>query len=403
MDTTTPPPATTTMSADNVIATTPPPVEESFQSVLERQLKKKPKIDRVDYKSLDQIPEGVAAPQGMDVVSDTQVSEYLKKIETGTEQNQNEKQEPEKQESKKSESKSDDFDFSLEGVDLSKDPEPVLEEKKPTKKSKEENIAELRKKAEAYESEVKTRDEKLAEYQKKLDEMEAELERTAFERSSVFKKDYQAPYEEAISEASEYAKLYNEDPKVTEKAMSLTGKERTDFIDESFGGGAAAGEFVILLNKAESKRKALEKALANSREAMSAHVESEQNVRAQNHDTINKNIDKVVKHLATKSEYFRMSDDEEHNKAVRSRIDVARSIATGTASENDIIMAPLLASIAKDVISENKRLAEENSKLKNRVLRDNSVSPSPRRGSSDNGEESSKPVGAVASIRKYFR
>jgi hypothetical protein len=370
-------------------------------SQLSRQLKNKPNLPKVDYKNLAEIPdvgtkEVAPTPAGVDVVPETSVQDFLKSIEE--KKNTGPIEDAPKEEAK-AEAPADNFDFS--DLDLSKDPEPV--EEKPKKKSKEDNLAELRKKAESAEAEIRTRDEKLAEYQKRAEELEAELERTAFERSPKFRDKFQAPYEAAIQQATEWANEYASDPAIAEKALSLKGKERIEFIDENFGGGAASAQFLSLINDADSKRGALEAAMVNHKETANTLVQEEEKTRQATTDKINKNFDRVAQHLASKSDFFRKGDNEDHNKVVDDRIAAAKHILMGTASENDMMVTPFLAVIAKDAVAENAKLKAELAKYKARVAQDTAVSPSPKRGTSDTNEVTGKPKGALDSIRGYFR
>ena len=222
---------------------------------LERQLNHKPNLPpRTDFKNLSDIPDSAAvpAPTGFEVVNDTSAADFLKSLE----QKQAIAQEPDE---KPVESKADSmFDVSLD--DEPRATEQPKEVEKPKKKSKEDNLAELRKKAESYEIEVKSRDEKLAEYQKRLDEMQQEFERVAFEKSPAFRENFQAPYEAAKKAAEEFAVMHGEDASIVERALSLKGKERIDFIDEHFSTGAAAAGFFEELKAADKTRSALESA-----------------------------------------------------------------------------------------------------------------------------------------------
>jgi len=380
---------------------TSPAERPSDLSQLSRQLKNKPNLPKVDYKNLSEIPdvatkEVAPTPVGVDVVPETSVQDFLKSMEE--KKNTGPIEDTPKEEAKV-EAPADNLDFS--DLDLSKDPEPV--EEKPKKKSKEDNLAELRKKAESAEAEIRTRDEKLAEYQKRAEELEGELERTAFERSPKFREKFQAPYETAIQNATEWANEYASDPALAEKALSLKGRERIEFIDENFGGGAASAQFLSLINDADSKRGALVSAMENHKETSSVLVQEEEKTRQATTDKINKNFDRVAQHLASKSDFFRKGDNDDHNKVVDDRIAAAKHILMGTASENDMMVTPFLAVIAKDAVAENAKLKAELAKYKNRVAQDTAVSPAPRRGTSDTNETTGKPKGAMDSIRSYFR
>ncbi len=383
---------TNTQPADPIIATTPEAPTDSWQENISKRFKA-PDIPKVDYSKVDG-PE--AAPQGMEEIVEMDSSEFLKHLD--------QKESPvveEQQEGKKTKEKKSFDDLSIDDLDLSKDPEPV--EEKPKKKSKEDNIAELRKKAETYELEAKSKEEKLSEYQRKLEELEGELERTAFERSPKFKEKFQAPYETAVSNAVQFAKEIADDERIAEKALSLKGRERIEFIDESFGGGAAAAQFLTLINDADAKRGSLEAAMSDFRATSKTLVQEEENQRNQVNERIKRNFERVSNHLASKSDFFRKGDDEDANKIVDQRIKAAESILMGTASENDMMVAPFLAVIAKEAVSENEKLKAELAKYKNRAKADASVQPRINRSSSDEDSRNSKPKSALDSIRAQLR
>jgi len=351
-------------------------------------------------KSLSELPNveteiGEPLPVGeFNAVSDVDSENYLKLIET-----QAAPEEPKEKKSKKKEEPVN--DFSLDDLDLSKDPEPVESK---GKKSKEDNIAELRKKAEAYEETLKTKDTEVLTYKEKLEKLEAELERTAFERSPKFKNKYETPYNASIEAASAFAKEIADDASIAEKALSLKGRERLEFIDESFGGGAVASQFLSLINDADSKRNALENALVDYRSTAANLQAEEQAEYSATSETINKNFDRVSQHFANKIEWFRKGDDEDHNKEVERRISAARNIIQGNASQNEMMAAPFLAVIAKEAVDENAKLKSELAKYKARASQQAAVEPRISRGSSDNDTEvRGKPKSAMDAIRSQLR
>ena len=390
-----------TQAADPVIASTPEPVNESWESQISRQLKSKPEIPRTDLKALEQLPDvAIPVPDDMQEVSTQETEDFLKQMDGGEAEKKKEVK-TEKKSKETSQSISTDA-FDVSDLDLSKDPEPVTETK--TKKSKEDNIAELRKKAEAYEESLKTKDSEAKSYREKLESLEAELERTAFEKSPKFKERYQAPYAEAINSAVEFAKEYGDDASIAEKALSLRGKERLEFIDESFGGGAASAQFLSLINNADSKRGALEGALENHRSTHQEIVQAEQAQQIKTVDEINKNFDRVAAHLSNKSEFFRMTGDDDNDKAVKARIEAAKNIIHGNASQNEMTVAPFLAVIAKEAVEENTKLKAELAKYKSRAAQDVAVQPRISKVSSDaESDTKGKPKSALDSIRSQLR
>ena len=394
---------TTTQAADPVIASTPEPINESWESQISKQLKSKPKIERTNIKSLEDLPD-VEAPVAtdLDLISTQETEDFLKQMDGGeVEQVKEVKKEKKVKQEKVEEPVSDSFD--LTDLDLSKDPEPVVETK--AKKSKEDNIAELRKKAEAYEESLKAKDTEVQTYREKLEALEGELERTAFEKSPKFRERYQQPYSEAVNSAVEFAKEFADDASIAEKALSLRGKERLEFIDESFGGGAAAAQFLSLVSNADAKRGALEGALENYKATHQEIVNAETQQQIQTVEQINKNFDRVAAHLANKSEFFRMTGDDENDRSVKARIEAAKNIIHGNASQNEMAVAPFLAVIAKEAVEQNTKLKAELAKYKSRAAEDAAVQPRISKGAVEVPESDTigKPKSALDSIRSQLR
>ena len=382
-----------TQPADQVVATTPEAPVDSWQENITKRFKS-PDLPKVDYSQIEKTPSGI------EEVPEMTSSEFLKHLEGGDQGREAEQAESEPVQEKKAENKSL-ADLSLDDLDLSKDEDPIVEEK-PKKKSKEENIAELRKKAEAYELEAKSKEEKLSEYQRKLEEMEATIEKTAFEKSSKFKERFQAPYEQAIKNAVTFAQEMADDAKIAERALSLKGKERIEFIDESFGGGAASAQFLNLINEADAKRGSLESALENYRSTNQALIQEEEAERNSFNERLIKNFDRVANHLSSQSDFFKKGDDEEANKIVEERFAAARNIFLGQASKNDMAIAPFLAVIAKDAVEKLSKVEAELAKYKTRAKQTASVQPRISRASSDE-DSTGKPQSALDSIRAQLR
>jgi hypothetical protein len=388
-----------TQAADPVIASTPEPNTESWESQISRQLNKKPDIKRVDIKSLEDLPDSMI-PTDLDYVEEQDANDYLKQMEGGTTEPAEKKSKKAKEVKEDKVASTDSFDIS--DLDLSKDIEPV---EVPKKRTKEENIAELRKKAEAYEESLKAKDTEVLTYREKLEKLEAELERTAFERSPKFKEKYEAPFASSVDNAKAFAKEFADDESIAEKALSLKGRERIDFIDESFGGGAAAGQFLSLVNDADSKRGALEGALENYRATANEINQAEQQQNIKIVEEVNKNFERMTNHLAQKNDFFRMTGDDENDKLVKQRIEAARAIIHGNATQNEMTVAPFLAVIAREAVAENDKLKAELAKYKSRAKEDIAVQPRISKGSSDgdDGEVRGKPKSIMESIRSQLR
>ena len=395
-----PPPVTNTMSADPAFASAPTS-NESFEQVLTRQLKNKPKILRTDLKSLDSIPD-IAVPNDVDLISTQDSNEFLNSMENFENPELKETTEkPEKVKKVKEVAQTFEDQFSLDDSDTVT---PVVEPEKPTKKSKEDNIAELRKKAESYEATSKEKEQKLEEFQKKIDELQATIERADFEKSDTFRNNYKAPFEAALNEAAEFANMSASDASLAEKALALTGRDRIEFIDENFGGGAGAAHFLQLINAADAQKRSLDEALQNNKETKKLVEINEEQAKQKTVERITKNFDRVYGQLAQKSPFFRKGDDEDHNKLVEKRVESARSVILGTASKNDQLVTPFLAAIAKEAVEELEKVKAELTKYKSRAREDASVQPRINRSSNDDESESKgKPRSALDAIRSQLR
>jgi len=383
--------------------------EESFETVLNRQLNNKPKLEPIDYAALEKNPNQVTNPEDVIEMDSDEFLKHLDRGETDPEPTatEDDAKEPVKDTKKASKKAAVEEKFSLDDIDLLSDPdepqEPVAD-KKP--KSKEENFADLRKKAETYENEVKSKEAKLAEYEAKVRELEETLEKTAFEKSPKFQSKFQEPYEKAVASAAAFAKEFAEDEDVANRALSLKGKERVEYIDAVFGGGASASEFLSLIKDAEGKRESLEGAIANYKQTYSEFIQEDETSRIKAEEHTNRLFDRVSANLAKNLEYFRTSDNEEHNQRVQARLEEARKIVMNTASPNKMAAAPFLAVIAEDLISENNKLRAENSRYKNRVREDSSVEPRIKRASTDDESDDTvarKPVSGLDAIRNRLR
>jgi uncharacterized protein YaaQ len=149
----------------------------------------------------------------------------------------------------------------------------------------------------------------------------------------------------------------------------------------------------------------MDSAIADYQKTNQVLIEEEQKQQSQTLEKINRNFEKVYDHLASKSEFFRKGDDEDHNKLVESRVEAARKIIMGTASKNDQMVAPFLAVVAKEAVAKVEKLEAELAKYKNRAASDAAVQPRINRSSKDDdgGDKKGKPRSALEAIRAQLR
>jgi len=299
-------------------------------------------------------------------------------------------------------------DTGLEGLDELGDG-PILGEPKKTK-DKDTNMGELRRlreEADTRATELQTRLDGIeAEHKKQIEELEGKLEQTAFEKSPKFKQKYQAPYDQAIETLTAFVKDFDEDPSVIQTAMTLKGKERIAFIDDKFGGGAAAAEMLRLVTAADLQNANLTKAITDYKSTKAEIAESEVSSERQDQQQMLKTFDKTVDALSKKLSYFREVDgDDEHNAEVIARVAHAKAIITGEASEEDIMLAPFLSVVCRAAIKRANALAVELQKYKSRLKDENELEPSIHRGTSDvqSRIQKGKPQNARSAIMAELR
>jgi hypothetical protein len=100
-----------------------------------------------------------------------------------------------------------------------------------------------------------------------------------------------------------------------------------------------------------------------------------------------------------------MTGDDANDKAVKARIDAAKNIMHGNASQNEMLVAPFLAVIAKEAVDENAKLKAELAKYKSRIAQDSAVQPRISKGSTSDAESETKgkPRSAMDAIRAQLR
>lgn len=385
----------TTAAAGIITADTPPPIESDLlpiDQVIANREKKKPQREKVDLKSLQDIPD-----VGEQNIPKTETAaEFLARLD-GKEPEIVTTEEPKKKD--KPVEVADPIDLGTD--DLNLDDSPVVEKKGETPLSdKDKNFAALRAKEKAAEESAKAKEAEADALRKRTEELEAELEKVAFEKSPKFQAKYKAPLDAAKTAAETFAKEYG-DEGTAQKALSLKGRERLDFIDETFGNGAAASRFLTLVEDVEAKQGALDTALSDRQstaEAINNDVQEEQRAMK---EKINRNFEKVKEHLSEKSKFFKKTGDAEADKSVDARIERVKSRYLGTASEKDLALTPWLAEIAADAVKELSSFAAELEKYKARERENAAVTPTVHRGARDDGSNGNngKPVGAIAAIR----
>jgi len=379
----------TTAAADT--PTSPDSDFKPIDQVIADRAKNRPKLEKPDLKSFSDMPE---SQEVSDIPAQETAADFLARLE-GQEPPVNE---DEVKPYGKKKPSVETVDLGIEGLEIGDEVKPDAKDGKPLT-DKEKNFAALRAKEKAAEDAAKQKEQEVETYRKRAEELEETIKRIAFEKSDEFKKDYQSPLDNAKAAATTFAKEYG-DEGTAAKALSLKGRERLDFIDDTFGSGAAAGRFLSLIEAVESKQASLEEAIANRPQTEESWAKRGSEERQKHLDRINANFDKVKDHLSSRSTFFKKTGDAEQDKVIDGRIERAKSRYLGTASEKDLALTPWLAEIGAEAVSELARVNAELDKYKARERENSSSSPRIHRGANDDGSNGNgKPVGGIAGIR----
>jgi hypothetical protein len=273
------------------------------------------------------------------------------------------------------------------------------------KKSKEDNIAELR----------KARDEALAQVQavqKERDEaiqrsvkFEEELEKAAFEKSPKFREKYQEPYNRAVDTAKATAKDLGVDESVAERALALRGKDRVAYIDEQLGGGAAAAALLNSCLDADRNRGALDAALGDYK-AKAVEMAQEAKVEeARFFGKVTDDLTALFERAGKSLSCFRKTGDPENDKAVDARIQQATAIYLDKAPESEKALVPMFAVVAKDALARAVKAEAELAKYKARAASSAAAEPgiAGNRAESSTPANSGTPKGAKQAIHEALR
>ncbi len=270
---------------------------------------------------------------------------------------------------------------------------PIEDEKPKPTRNKEFNFRQL-------EEKVKLAEEKALALQHKYDALELSFEKTSFEKSPKFQAKFLKPKEEAIQKVKGFVKELEIDNKVISESLELKGAARLKYIDDNFESPTAAVEFLHLINEIDNRQTLADNALNDSKSTQLEIAEEEVLSKAKEAEITEENFRGISKQIASSLSLFRERDgDEEHNNAVKKRIELARKITTGEASTKDILAAPFLAVVARDYIRECAQLREELQSYKSRIREDNSMEPRISEHTRANTSlKPSKPKGAMQSI-----
>ena len=275
------------------------------------------------------------------------------------------------------------------------------EETPPKAKSKEDNMRELARLRDEAEARAKKLEEEFVKYkterEPRIVELETLVEKTAFEKSSKFKTQYDQPVAEAETALTAFVKEYGENEEAVQQVLQLTGKERIEFLDATFNSPTASSEILRLVKTVEAKKAAKEQAIVNYKQTQEEFHQNDEIEKVKEGEKLEQNFQFVLSKLTPKVTLLReVEGDVAHNNLVAERIKTAKAIMLGTAKEEDILMAPFMAVVAKDYIRRNGELIAELNKYKKRVGEITDSTPSVRHGAIKQEGGSKKPKGMIA-------
>lgn len=287
-----------------------------------------------------------------------------------------------------------------EEVKVEKKEEPLPAVETP-KSGKDLNFSALRQSKKELEEKYSAIQKQLAEKERLIGELNGTIEKVSIERSPKFQKTFIAPLKEAREEVFAYAEEVLGDKELAAKAFKLKGKARFDFLEEEVGSSLAASEFLRLLNIHDKRQGAVDRALADHEKVKESFVEEETFNEAAQLKELEDNFDSFAESISSRFVLFKQKPgDSEFNTGVESRLAQAKALVLGTASEEDIRLAPFLAVMAKDYLEENNNLKKELEKYK-KVVGNRSATPGTgiNRGVSRQTSASGKPKGIMETIK----
>lgn len=238
-------------------------------------------------------------------------------------------------------------------------------------------------------------------------DLEARLETSAIERSPKFARDYVEPRIELIDQAKILAKDILGDDSVVEKALSLTGKARREFLDEAFAdhSPSALAEITGSLSAIDTLDRKKTLALTNwksERDKMSEQERAKAMQEANDERTaVGKAFDAQLPKIASKlPEFFgERIGDLEHNSKVAENIEFVRKALQGDLPTDDMAAIPALAVAAKQLLAGRASDKAEIAKLTERLRAYEKVNP----GVQANGEHKDNGNGKPMGMSEYAK
>jgi hypothetical protein len=248
--------------------------------------------------------------------------------------------------------------------------------------------------------------ERLTAAEKRAAEMEAKLEIQALADSPKFARDFTEPRIQLVEQGTTLIKEVLGEEGVMERAMSLTGKARREFLDEAFANSSpsALAEVAGLLASIDTLDRRKSAALSNwktERDRMSeAERASAMKEAADERNEILKAFDASRNEVAAKIPGYReVIGDAENNAQVEAKFAKARQLLTGEASQRDQAIAPYLAVECADALKREAALTEENRTLKERLAKYDANQPGVGGGSDGGDPSAGKMMGMLERVK----
>lgn len=296
--------------------------------------------------------------------------------------------------------------------------EPVKLTEKPSK-TPQESFAELKAKRESAEKRAEQAEKELEKarrgsvdsetFKTRAEAAERELEKAAIERSPRWQREFIQKPKDMLDGAKALAKELEVPEATIDQAAALQGKARRDFIDQNFNSASAVSEITQILHSIDDIVKTRNSELENHKVTLQKEIEAQQEeLKKQGIQTIEARVQKFESLLPAVAEKigapFKKTGEAVQDANVEANLKLARSLADGTANDEDQAAAPYLAVAARQYMKTAKAQAAHIAKLEARLREYGDHEPMGTH-TENNGERTQstgKPKGLMAKAAEDF-
>ena len=186
--------------------------------------------------------------------------------------------------------------------------------------------------------------EDLDRIKKERDQLSEELKLTAIERHPEFRRKYEERAGAIVSQAKEMVGMGLEQ-KITQLMFMPDSDDRTEQLDDIFAELPVSKQARLagLISEVDKLQADRTQELANADETLNQLQSQDQSQLQERLELTSKTFDEVAQQ-ASNLEMYRLKDgDEDWNREVEGRMNVARNIFTGSSNQEDLALASLWA------------------------------------------------------------